>query len=635
MCGIAGLAGGFHEGLAVRMNEAQAHRGPDGRGVFESEKEEIALAHVRLSILDLSDAARQPMTSESGRFVLSYNGEIYNFAELRAELESRGARFRSSGDTEVLLECLIREGAAAIPKLNGMFAFALWDREERTLLLGRDRMGIKPLYYSELPGGALVFASEIKALLPCPAFVREPDFEALIQHLGFCHASGERTALKGVKRLPPGHTLTWNSGNRTAEVKPFWAPSYEVGFAGCSAPEIAEELRGELRAAVSRQMVADVPVGAFLSGGIDSSLIVREAATGRKFSSFTITYQRSENRLDQILEDAPYARRMAETCGSELVEVEVNADVANLLPKLIWHLDEPISDPAAITCYLISELARSGEMKVLLSGQGADELFAGYPRYQALNAMSGLRKLPRPVRSLASGVARLFPGGLPGKAGMWSRRVRRIVREANQDPVDQFLRYCMASPAHSIAEILSPEVREGVGAVDPVAECRTWIGERGLDGMNRFLDRDLGVYLPNHNLLYTDKMGMAVGLETRVPLIDNELVDLALRLPLASKIKGARTKVALREAARGLILDDIIDRPKAGFGAPFRKWLKHDLEELWNDVMNREAVERRGWFDYEGLSRARRRSLSGAVDLYMLQWAALSSELWAREFLDH
>lgn len=635
MCGIAGYVGGFRAGLVGQMNETQKHRGPDGQGVFERAEEELALGHVRLAILDLSDLASQPMESQCGRFVLSYNGEIYNFRELRERMRSRGAVFRSRGDTEVLLQGLASEGQDFIKRLNGMFAFALWDRKKRQLILARDRMGIKPLYYMHLKDDSLIFASEIKALLEHPGIERQPDFEVLTQHLGFCHASGERTAMKGVKRLLPGHVLQWKDCQREPKIDKFWCADYSEDLNEGSPNEIAEHLREVLGSVVSRQMVSDVPVGAFLSGGLDSSLIVKAAARKKEFSCYTISYQGTENRIDQIHEDAPYARRMAESVGSKLIEIDVNADVASVLPKLIWHLDEPIADPAAITCYLISKLARDSDRQVLLSGQGADELFAGYPRYPAISAMDNLRLLPSSLLAFVACSSKLLPGGKPGRLGAMFRRARRVLREVDVGPVDQFLNYCMSSPVAAIASVLSDDVRGELGRVDPAKLCRNRIDSSGISGINRFLDRDLGVYLPNHNLLYTDKMGMAVGLESRVPLIDNELVDLALRLPASSKIKRTKTKVALRDAARGLILDDIIDRPKAGFGAPYRKWLKYDLHELWNDVMSREAVERRGWFNYDGLSKIRAVSFAGREDLYMLQWALLTAELWAIEFIDH
>ena len=356
MCGIAGYAGGFQEGLISQMNDIQKHRGPDGHGVYEQREEGLALGHVRLAILDLTDSASQPMVSTCQRHVLTYNGEIYNFGELRAELEEQGAKIKSTGDTEVILQGLAMHGSSFIERLNGMFALAVWDRQERTLLLARDRMGVKPLYYYQLDDGALIFASEMKALLQHADVRREPDFQALVQHLGFCHAGGSRTALKGVKKVPPGHVLCWKASERKIETSTFWSAQYTNDLQSHTSEEIAEQLREQVNSAVSRQMVSDVSVGAFLSGGIDSSLIVQEAARGRDFPSYTITYQSSENRIDQILEDAPYARQMAESVGSELHEIEINADVAQLLPKLVWHLDEPIADPAAITCYLISKL---------------------------------------------------------------------------------------------------------------------------------------------------------------------------------------------------------------------------------------------------------------------------------------
>jgi asparagine synthase (glutamine-hydrolysing) len=316
MCGIAGYAGDFVVGLVARMNAAQAHRGPDGTGAFEDAAAGVALGHVRLSILDLSPAAAQPMYSPDNRFVLVFNGEIYNFKELREELSARSRTFLSTGDTEVLLHGLQEHGKAFIEKLNGMFAFALWDRQEQALLLARDHLGIKPLYYAEPQPGVLLFASEIKALCAYPGLKREPDFEALQQYLTYCHAAGGRTALKGVKRLPPGHWLQWRRNCRI-EIQRFWRPPFRL-FREGKRKEAAAELQSLVQQAVLRQLVSDVPVGAFLSGGLDSSFVTALAAGGKAapdFQGYTITYPAVENRLDRAEEDAPYARSLAGSLG--------------------------------------------------------------------------------------------------------------------------------------------------------------------------------------------------------------------------------------------------------------------------------------------------------------------------------
>ena len=420
---------------------------------------------------------------------------------------------------------------------------------------------------------------------------------------------------------------------RKVEHLAFWKARFDATRES-SLGDDAAELRGLVKEAVSRQMVSDVPVGAFLSGGIDSSVIVSEAALDRGFPTFTISYDRGENKIDQMVEDQPYAKTIADLVGAEHTEIQVDAEISKLLPELIWHMDEPIADPAIITCYLISKCASEQNTIVLLSGQGADELFAGYPRYQAMNAMHALTKMPAALKNFSAKFAEKLPGGMPGFSGVWLRRIRRVLREINRSPVDQFLNYCQATPNGEISRILSDDFRAAVGEIDPARQCREGIEAGEAKGLNGYLNRDFSVYLPNHNLLYTDKMGMATGIEARVPLIDNELIDFANRLSDASKIRGSRTKVALKEASRGMIPDEIIDRPKAGFGAPFRKWLKHDLEELWNDTFSRDSVARRGWFNYDRLQAVREDSKSGRSDLYMLQWAALTAEIWAQKFID-
>ena len=635
MCGIAGFVGGFEPGLMARMNALQAHRGPDGRGIYEDPAAGVALGHVRLAILDLTEQAAQPMFSPDRRHALVYNGEIYNFAELRESLIRAGAGFRSTGDTEVLLRGLELEGESFLERLNGIFAFAWWNGVKRELLLARDPVGIKPLYYAEPAPGTLLFASEIKALCAHPALRREPDLVAIQQHLAYCHASGDRTALLGVKRLRPGSLLRFRLEPRTLEPRRYWQPSFqhrEDGDRGRAAAELQELLR----AAVVRQLVADVPVGSFLSGGIDSSLLtaLAAAAAGRNFQCYTITYPASENVLDRYDDDAPHARHISQLLGLKLQELEIKPEVASLWPKLIYHLDEPIADPAAIACYLICKLARERGTPVLLSGQGGDELFGGYPRYQVMAATAWFERVPAPLRRLLAAGAGRLPGSREGGLGALLRRARRVLAEMAQTPDQRFLAYCANTPHGEITRVLSPEFRAGLKGENATDECGRRLQEQGRKGMDRFLERDLSVYLPNHNLLYTDKMGMAVGLEARVPLLDLELVKVATDYPPEWKVNGHATKKILREAARGIVPETVIARPKAGFGAPYRKWLRYDLEEMWNDLSSETAVRRRGWFDYRALQQARGRSQSGQDDLYMLQWTVLTVELWARQFLD-
>ncbi len=633
MCGIAGYVGGFLPDLVQNMNSAQAHRGPDGQGVFEAPAAGIALGHVRLSILDLSLAAAQPMHAPDGRGVLVYNGEIYNFQELRQDLVARGHTFHSSGDTEVLLRGLLEYGAGFIARLNGIFAFAWWDARSRELLLVRDPLGVKPLYYAEPVPGRLLFASEIKALLRHPQLSREPDFIALQQHLAYCHAAGQRTAFQAVKRLPPGCWLRWRAGQPFA-IQRYWQMPFGQETLQDRQSALAD-LRQQLQDATRRQMVADVPVGMFLSGGLDSSLITTLATrdAGAGFDCFTVAYPRADNQLDSAAEDLPHARALAQRLGLPLHEIDLQPQVADLWPKLIGHLDEPLADPAAIACYLICQLAREHGIKVLLSGQGADELFCGYPRYRVLHATAGLDRWPLASRRMIASLASRLPGAKEGRLGAQIRRVRRVLVELAEPAAIRFLNLCASTPQAEISRIWSPMVRDALHAESFRDDDLRHIATTGLGGLSALQERDLAIYLPNHNLNYTDKMSMAAGVEARVPLLDMQLVNTVARYPYAWLL-GRETKVLLREAARGIVPDTIIDRPKAGFGAPYRKWLRYDLADLWHELTSESAVKARGWFDHQALQEARARSQAGQDDLYMLQWAVLTMELWARRFID-
>ena len=633
MCGINGFAGGFVPGLASSMNDLCAHRGPDGSGIFEAPQKNVALGHVRLSILDLSHAADQPMVASDDRGVLVYNGELYNYLELKEDLVAKGYKFSSSGDTEVLLNGLVEYGEAFLQKLNGIFAFAFWQPRSDELLLVRDQLGIKPLYYTELGAGELLFSSEIKAFYAHPGFKAEPDFDGIQQHLAYCHSSVDSTALAGVRRLLPGHLLRWRKGGFSIER--YWRADYSA-LAGESLEGASTNLAECIETAVLGQLVSDVPVGAFLSGGLDSSLITALAARklGSGLRCYTSTYDTSDNKLDQANPDAPYARQLAKKLGLQLDEITLSPNVADLLPQLIYHLDEPIADPAAIACYLISREASKHGTKVLLSGQGADELFSGYPRYRAMHMTGFIDRAPMWLRKSLAATAGLVPGAMEGRSGALLRRSKRVLRELGDNPSRRFLAYCASTPQAEIFSVFSDEVKAILGAADYQQDCLQHMQRRGLEGFNCFRDRDVSIYMPNHNLLYTDKMGMAVGVETRVPLLDMALVNKATRFPPSWLLKGRVDKLILRNAARGIVPDDIIDRPKAGFGAPYRKWLRYDLEELWQDVTSRESIKSRGWFNYEAVQNVRNVSQSGKVDLYMLQWAIITVELWARQFID-
>jgi asparagine synthase (glutamine-hydrolysing) len=617
------------------MNRVQRHRGPDGAAVYEDPAAAVALAHVRLAILDLTPAAAQPMASEDGRYRLVYNGEIYNYRELRAELADAGHTFRSTGDTEVLLAGLAHFGRDFICKLNGIFAFALWDCAERRLLLARDPLGVKPLYYAEPGSGSLVFASEIKALCAHPELRREPDFVALQQHLAYGHAAGTRTALRGVSRLAAGHTLTWDGARRDAAVEPYWRMPFGATCAH-SREDARHRLREKLRGAVVRQLVSDVRVGTFLSGGIDSSLITVLAAEAlrRDLDCFTASFAAADNRLDRVDPDLPHARALSRTLSIPLREVELGPSAVASLPKLIFHLDEPLVDPAVITCAAICGHARELGTKVLLSGQGGDELFCGYPRYLAMHLAQRLYSAPKGVRQVIEGVFAALPTAREGRIGALLRRARRASAGMSETVEHHFLELCANSPQREITKVLSDDFAHVVADTAYKAECLDYMAARGLTGLHRLQDRDLNIYMPNHNLLYTDKIGMAFGLEARVPLLDLGVVNEVAPYPYDWQLAGWNTKALFRDAARGIVPEPIIRRKKAGFGAPYRTWLRYHLNELWEEMSSPAVTQARGWFDWRAIRAARERSQASHDDLYMLQWGVLTLELWARQFID-
>ncbi|HEX8199279.1 MAG TPA: asparagine synthase (glutamine-hydrolyzing) [Isosphaeraceae bacterium] len=638
MCGINGLAGAFGADsgeLLARMNAVIAHRGPDDQGVYLDPAGAAGLGHRRLSILDLSPAGHQPMADPEGRVHLVFNGEIYNYRELRSDLEARGHRFRSQTDTEVLLHLYLEQGEGMLRRLNGMFAFALWDRRTATLFAARDHFGIKPFYYAHLADGRLLVSSEVKGLLACPDVPRAIHLPALADYLAFLWVADPLTMFQGILKLPPGHKLRWHAGR--LEVEPWWDLDYSGPLDERSEAGLAAELAGRLDAAVRRQLISDVPLGAFLSGGLDSSGIVAAMAAAHRgeVRCYTMAFDPGDNAIDQFADDLPYARQVAAHLGVQLREVRATPDIAALWPKLVWHLDEPLADPAAINCYLIAQLAREDGTKVLLSGQGADELFAGYRWHKGPELMRPLGWLPRPVGRSLAGAARLLPGSASGRLGGVLRRTRKLLAGAGRDEMEQFATYCQWTTPAERRSLLHPEVAPLVGRRDPAALTLDLMRRpAAASPLDRRLYRDLKTFLPALNLTYTDKSGMATGLECRVPFLDIELVEFAARLPGPLKIRGRGGKYLLRQALTDRLPRSVLHRPKTGFGVPLRRWIKQDLREMVGDLVSEANVRRRGLFRPEAVARLRREVDRGSGDHAYLLWMLLTLELWQRAFLD-
>ncbi len=630
MCGLCGFAGRADTPLVQSMTDRLAHRGPDGEGVCSfpasNGRMPASLGHRRLFILDPGPRGAQPMCDPSGRYWITYNGEIYNFRQLRRELEREGLRFRSYCDTEVVLAMYRRHGAAMLGRLNGMFAMAIWDTAQGELFLARDRLGVKPLYYAESEG-TLYFASEIKALLtalPRPRLRRD----VVADYLTFLWVPDPDTMFEGVYKLPPGHCGTFSQ--RGLRLTQYW----DMSFAPERRPEEewTDTVRHTVQAAIRRQMVSDVPLGSFLSGGIDSSAIVAEMSRSvDRVTTFTVGASERDLEHESVPDDVRYARLIGERYGVDYHEQILEPDVVELLPKLIWHMDEPVADPAAITTYLICSAARE-RLTVILSGMGGDEIFAGYPRHLAAALGRGFDLFPRPLRSA---VQRLIGGRLtlgdPGRLRGPRRNLMKLVRGLDASPWERYLTYCSYYQPAEMAALLGEHTPTG----DPFRRHRAHL-ERvsGEHWLNQLLYLDMKTFLPCLNLTYTDKMSMAASAEVRVPLLDDELVQLSGRIPPDLKLHRLTRKYVFKRSMEGVLPSEVVHRPKAGFGAPVRAWLVGELESMMGDLLSPKLVARRGLFDAAEVTRLIAANRAGQEDNALRLWALLTLELWQQTFVD-
>ena len=617
------------------MTRLLAHRGPDGEGtrVFPGTEggPPASLGHRRLAIIDTSERGLQPMPYAEGRYWITYNGEIYNFRELRAELDRDGFSFRSETDTEVLLALYARDGEAMLERLNGIYAFAIWDDENKKLFLARDRLGVKPLYYAQVRD-ELYFASEAKALLEA---VGAPSFrhDALADFLTFLWVPDPDTIFDGIWKLPPGHCARFVRGK--LEVRQYW----DVTFAPEQRPERewADLTREGVQAAVRRQMVSDVPLGAFLSGGIDSSAIVAELsrAAAEQVMTYTVGFAQEDLQHEIVPDDIRYARRVGREFGVDYHEEILRPGIVDLLPRLVWHMDEPVADPAIITTFLICSAARE-RLTVILSGMGGDEIFAGYPRHLAarLGLLSDV--LPHGARALIRrGVERHVDLGRPGRLRGPRRNLRKLVNGLELEPAQRYLTYCSYYRRDELDRLLSSELRAELRGHNPFRRHQTYL-ERvsGEHWLNQILYLDQKTFLPCLNLTYTDKMSMAASAEVRVPLLDDELVALASRIPPELKLKRLTRKYIFKRSMEGVLPRDVIWRPKAGFGAPVRAWLVGELKPLVDEVLSPANVSARGLFDPAEVKRLVADNDAARADNALRIWSLLTFELWQQQFLD-
>ncbi len=627
MCGIAGFLGHktVLEARATieRMTATLARRGPDDEGTYVDQA--AALGVRRLAVIDL-DTGHQPVSNEDGTVWVVQNGEIYNFRSLRDRLRDQGHVFRTQSDTEVIVHAYEAYGEHCVAYLDGMFAFAVWDTRQSTLLLARDRMGEKPLYYYAGPD-AFVFGSELRALLPYPAVPRRLDLASLDRYLAFEYIPTPHSILAGIEKLPAGHTLTISQGG-----KPHVARYWDLSFAAdpsLSEPEWRDALLRQLDASVRSQLVSDVPLGLFLSGGVDSSAIVAlasRALSGRRVRTFSLGF--SEPTYDE----RSFARAVASYCGTEHTEVNFSAaDAAELLERAGDLLDEPLVDGSFLPLYRLSQAARR-EVTVVLSGDGGDELFCGYPTFQADRAARLVQRLPGAVlRAAARGIERLKPSP---RYGSVESLLKRFFRALPHSPEIRTQLLLGGLTAIERSALLSPTIRAACEGVDPFEELTTSLaGLPGPGPLDALIYQHCQSYLADQNLVAVDRASMACGLEVRAPFLDRPLVELAGRMPSTLKLKGWRTKHILKRALRGVVPDAILRRRKQGFGVPLGLWMRGPLRGVLEARLDSGEVARVGLFDPRTTRRLVNEHVSGVRDHQKILWGLLMFDAWRERYL--
>ena len=623
MCGIAGGFGDLSRRELGQMVEAMKHRGPDHTDYLSIG--DVHLGHARLSIIDLSAASNQPLWDVDRRACIVFNGEIYNYQELKLELEAKGYSFQSDGDAEVLVNLYLEYGESLFDRLSGIYAFAIWDVERDQLMLSRDPFGVKPLYYHQNCKG-FFFASEIKSLLHVDALERAIDYDALLRSLVFLWSPGEHTLLNGVKKVKPGHFLVIKDRG-LSRYQCFWSwPEYKPD------QQVTERAAGLVREAirqsVEEQLVADVPVGAFLSGGLDSSMLVGLAnrAAEQEIECFTIDIGESKG---EFIEDLPYAKKAARYLSVPLNTLKISPDIVSLLPKMVYHLDELQADASAINVMLICEYARKKGIKVLLSGAGGDDIFTGYRRHYALSMERYWSWLPRPLRVGLKWVADKLPRG-----SSISRRAAKAFKYADLNGSERLLSYFYWIDPKVARDLFVDDIRANLSQ-SPMAFLLSELDSQAIqDPLERMLYLERRYFLVDHNFNYTDKMSMATGVEVRVPFLDKRVANIASRISVKFKQRGAVGKWILKKSAEGILPSDIVYRPKSGFGAPIRSWIKNDLAAYVDEQLSYEKVRYRGIFKPNKVRQLIDDDRRGVEDYSYTIFALLCFELWCQTFLD-
>jgi len=627
MCGIAGFVDywdrrqgkPFERGRLLKgMCDVIRHRGPDDDGFLL--KDGVALGMRRLSIIDLAGGA-QPISGEDGSVTIVFNGEIYNFQELRPELEKRGHTFKTHSDTETIVHAYEEYGPDCANHLRGMFALAIWDDKTRELYIARDRVGKKPLYYTVTQGQTLVFGSEIKSILEHPDVQREINLEALDAYLTLGYVPDPLSIFRDIHKLPPGHYLTFSNGR--VRTQQYWDFNFET--AESRKPEdYLEELRELLNESVRLRLISDVPLGAFLSGGIDSSTIVALMARhmNQPVKTFSIGFH--EDSYNEL----KYARLTAKKLGTDHHEFFVTPQICDVIDELVWHFDEPFADPSAIPTYMVSKLARD-HVTVALSGDGGDELFAGYTHYVVQESRRAFSALPKALRA---GVMRPLSYRLPH--GAWGRN---YLHNISLDPIDRYLDSLSYFTGLTRKTLYTADFQRALGATDRVAQSfREYASHvKTSEPLDQLLYIDGKTYLPGDILTKVDRMSMATSLEVRVPLLDHKLIDFVTKVPASLKLAGTETKHLLKRVARDLIPAEILDRPKQGFGIPLEQWINRQLRDQIRETLSEPRTRQRGYVNSDYVDLILDEHHKNRRDHSFPLWALLILELWHRRYIDH
>jgi asparagine synthase (glutamine-hydrolysing) len=629
MCGIIGTAGSTNLQYESLLKSI-CHRGPDSEGSHI--ENDVSLGHTRLAIQDLSENGKQPMYSPDGRYVIIFNGEIYNHQDLRDQLKYK-YDFTSTSDTQTILFGYLEYGPAVLKMLNGIFALAIYDNEKRNLFIARDQLGVKPLYYY-FKNGTLIFGSEIKSFLLVTGFDKSINYEALVNYLCLLWSPGELTPFTEVKKLLPGHYINYEVGNLNSfTVEKFYELPFCNQYSKASEEDIITELDEKLLKAVDRQLLSDVPVAFFLSGGLDSSAIVAMAKRLRpteRLRCYTIKTT-DDAQKEGFSDDLTYARLVAKHLDLDLVEVEVDVDIVADFDKMIYHLDEPQADAAPLNVLKICTQARKDGYTVLLGGTAGDDLFSGYRRHQALQFEKCISKVPSFIRVFIRAICSQLPVTMPA-----FRRLRKAIRNIEQPKLHRMYGYFEWLPLKTTQSLFSKSVQQKIASFLPQQFFFDLLKNIPLEknNLNQMLYWEMRTFLVDHNLNYTDKLSMAVGVEVRVPFLDQELVEFSTIIPPELKLKGSETKYILKKMMEKYLPHEVIYRSKTGFGAPVRKWILNDLDDKVNSYLSAESINARGIFDYQAINKLIKDTKDGKIDGTYSIWALLSIESWLRQFVD-